>query len=107
MYKNRTECKNNSLLFFGTWEYLNNENFNSIEFDGVISESGINVFEKSGLKQQNAELIENNIPQSIRLIRLNNSARRQMKSLQNNENLRELEKVQEQINNEKCLLQWF
>lgn len=24
----------NSLLFLGTWEYLNNENFNSIEFDG-------------------------------------------------------------------------
>ena len=25
----------NSLLFLGTWEYLNNENFNSIEFDGI------------------------------------------------------------------------
>ena len=59
----------------------------------------------NNLQNTNAELIENNIPQSKRLIRLNNSARRQMKSLQNNKNLRELEKVQEQINNEKCLLQ--
>ena len=24
----------NSLLFLGTWEVLNNENFNTIEFDG-------------------------------------------------------------------------
>ena len=59
----------------------------------------------NNLQNTNAELIENNIPQSKRLIRLNNSARRQMKSLQNNKNLRELEKVQEQIKNEKCLLQ--
>ena len=35
------------------------------------------------LQNTNAELIENNISQSERLIRLNNSARRQMKSLQN------------------------
>ena len=59
----------------------------------------------NNLQNTNAELIENNIPQSKRLIRLNNSARRQMKSLQNNKNLRELEKVQKQIKNEKCLLQ--
>ena len=44
----------NSLLFLGTWEYLNNENFNSIEFDGIKNESGTNAFvmtPKSGLKQ--------------------------------------------------------
>ena len=34
----------NSLLFLGTWEYLNNENFNSIEFDGFKNESGTNSF---------------------------------------------------------------
>ena len=59
----------------------------------------------NNLQNTNAELIENNVSQSERLIRLNNSARRQMKSLQNNKNLLELEKLQEQINNEKYLLE--
>ena len=52
-----------------------------------------------------AELIENNVSQSERLIRLNNSARRQMKTLQNNKNLVELEKLQKQVNDEKYLLE--
>jgi len=34
----------NSLLFLGTWEMLNNANFNSIEFDGFKNESGTNSF---------------------------------------------------------------
>ena len=59
----------------------------------------------NNLQNTNAELIENNVSQSERLIRLNNSARRQMKSLQNNKNLHELEKLQEQVNNEKYLLE--
>lgn len=59
----------------------------------------------NNLQNTNAELIENNVPQSERLIRLNNSARRQMKSLQNNKTIHELEKIQEQVNNEKYSLQ--
>jgi len=61
----------------------------------------------NNLQNTNAELIENNVPQSERLIRLNNSARRQMKALQNNKNIQELEKLQEQVNNEKYLLGWL
>ena len=34
----------NSILFLGTWEFLNNKNFNSIEFDGFKNESGTNGF---------------------------------------------------------------
>lgn len=34
----------NSLLFLGTWEILNNEYFNSIEFDGFKNESGTHAF---------------------------------------------------------------
>lgn len=59
----------------------------------------------NNLQNTNAELIENNIPQNERLIRLNNSARRQMKSLQNNKNIHELQKLQDQVNNEKYLLE--
>lgn len=55
-------------------------------------------------REANAELIENNVSQSEMLIRLNNSARRQMKTLQNNKNIAELENLQEQVKNEKYLL---
>lgn len=58
----------------------------------------------NNLQNTNAELIENNVSQSERLIRLNNSARRQMKTLQNNKNIAELENLQEQVKNEKYLL---
>ena len=53
----------------------------------------------NNLQNTNAELIENNVSQSERLIRLNNSARRQMKTLEKNKNITQLEKIQEQINN--------
>ena len=59
----------------------------------------------NNLQNTNAELIENNIPQSERLIRLNRSAKRQMKALQNNKNIHELEKLQKQVNNEAYLLE--
>ena len=59
----------------------------------------------NNLQNTNAELIENNISQRERLIRLNKSARRQMNVLQNNKNISELEKLQEQVNNEKYLLE--
>ena len=58
----------------------------------------------NNLQNTNAELIENGVSQSERLIRLNNSSRRQMNALQNNKSIRELEKLQEQVKNEKYLL---
>ena len=59
----------------------------------------------NNLQNTNAELIENNVSQSERLIRLNNSARRQMKALQNNRNIVELEKLQEEVKIKKNLLE--
>ena len=79
----------NSILFLGTWEILNNINFNSIEFDGF----------KNNLENTNAELIELNINQRERLIKLNASAKRQMKILSNNKSVKELEILQNQVNN--------
>ena len=58
----------------------------------------------NNLESINSELIESNVSQRERLIRLNNSARRQMKALQNNRNIVELEKLQKQISNENHLL---
>ena len=40
------------------------------------------------MQNTNAELIEEKVPQSERLVRLNNSARRQMKVLKDNKNIK-------------------
>ena len=52
----------------------------------------------SNLENINAELINTGIPQSERLIKLNESARRQMKVLENNKGIKELENLQKEIN---------
>ena len=47
----------NSILFLGTWEFLNNINFNAIEFDGFKNDSGTNAFvmtPKKWIKSTNA-----------------------------------------------------
>ena len=58
----------------------------------------------NNLQNTNAELIEANIPQNERLVSLNNSARRQMETLKNNKNIKELEELQKSINNEELMI---
>ena len=58
----------------------------------------------NNLQNTNAELIEEKIPQSERLIRLNNSARRQMKVLKDNKNIKDLELLQKQVNEDNKLI---
>ena len=58
----------------------------------------------NNLQNTNAELIEAEIPQSERLVRLNNSARRQMKVLKDNKNIKDLELLQKQVNEENNLI---
>ena len=55
----------------------------------------------NNLQNTNAELIEEEVPQSERLVRLNNSARRQMKLLKDNKSIKDLELLQKQVNEEK------
>lgn len=50
------------------------------------------------MENTNAELIEEKVPQNERLVRLNNSARRQMKVLKDNRNIKDLELLQKQVN---------
>ena len=58
------------------------------------------------LENTNAELIRMNIKQSDRLIQLNESARNQMEALKNNKNIKELEVLQQQVNDDnKCLIE--
>ena len=58
----------------------------------------------NNLQNTNAELIEEKVPQNERLIKLNNSARRQMKVLKDNKNIKELEKLQKQVNDDKLMI---
>lgn len=57
----------------------------------------------NNLENINAELISSNIKQSDRLIRLNQSAKNQMEAIKNNKNIKELELLQNQINNNYLL----
>ena len=58
----------------------------------------------NNLQNTNAELIEENIPQNERLVKLNNSARRKMKVLKDNKNIKNLELLQQQVNEENNLI---
>ena len=58
----------------------------------------------NNLENTNAELIEAKVPQSERLVRLNNSARRQMKVLKINKNIQALELLQKQVNEDNNLI---
>lgn len=52
----------------------------------------------NNLENINAELIEMKIPQSERLVKLNNIARKQMKLLKNNKSLNNLEYIENKVN---------
>ena len=60
----------------------------------------------NNLENTNAELIKMNIQQSDRLVQLNESAKNQMEVLKNNKSIKELEVLQEKINeNNKDLIE--
>ena len=58
----------------------------------------------NNLQNTNAELIVEKVPQGERLVKLNNSARRQMEALKNNKNVKDLELLQKQVNEENNLI---
>lgn len=59
----------------------------------------------NNLKNSNVEFIKLNITQAERIIKLNESARNQMESLMNNKNIKELETLQTQVNDDKYLME--
>ncbi len=59
----------------------------------------------NNLENSNAEFIRLNMTQTERLIRLNESARNQMEALLNNKNVKELETLQTQVNDDKYLIE--
>ena len=58
----------------------------------------------NNLENTNAELVRMKVKQSDRLVQLNESARNQMKALKNNKNIKELEVLQQQVNEDNKYL---
>ncbi len=108
----------NTIEFLGIWETLNNPDFKPIEFDGFKRQSGLNSFvltakewresnpdSKGNIRDQatleqlvvlanlesiNSVFIRQGLPQNERLIKLNEIAIIQMKSLITNTNIKRL-----------------
>ncbi len=90
--KNWLRAKN-TIEYLGLWESLNNPLFKGDEFDPLLREAGSNIRDYatinqliclSNMESLNAILIEDGVPQSERLIRLNKIAIHQMDILESN-----------------------
>ncbi|WP_296333931.1 KilA-N domain-containing protein [uncultured Treponema sp.] len=83
----------NTIEYLGIWETLYNSDFNPLEFEGVKKEAGLKAFTNyasmnqliclSNMENLNAVFINDGIPQSERLEKLNKIAIQQMKVLEN------------------------
>lgn len=60
----------------------------------------------NNLENINATLIKNGISQKERLVSLNQAAKKQIEILSNNKNIKELERLQDQVNNGTKRLEW-
>jgi hypothetical protein len=79
----------NTIELLAIWEYLHNQNFKPVEFDGFRMEAGLNGFvmtPKKWIEATNAILIHEGLAQRERLIKLNKIAIQQMSILQDVEN---------------------
>ena len=95
----------NTLEYLGLWERLHNPQFKGVEFDTLLSQAGSNSFTMSptrwsnirdyatinelichsNMENINAVLINDNVPQGERLVKLNQIAIQQMRVLNGNE----------------------
>lgn len=72
----------NTIEFLGIWEQLNNPEFNSIEFDGIRNQAGLNSFSLTPKRW---------VAQPERLLRLNRIAIQQMRVLVGDQGIKRLE----------------
>ena len=59
----------------------------------------------NNLENLNAELIKMDLSQSERLIKLNNSAKKQMELLKSNNNIKELKNLEDKVNKDKIMIE--
>jgi hypothetical protein len=106
VYANEADVLNVALFGMTAKEWRNNnqelsKNGNMRDYTDLLHLIILN-----NLENINAELIRMNIKQSDRLIKLNESARNQMETLKNNKKVKELEVLQQQVNeNNKYLIE--
>ena len=78
---------------------------NNPEIEGNIRDNTdlLHLVILNNLESINSELIKMNLSQEERLIKLNNSARRQLQIIKDNNNVKELTSLQKEVNNTKYL----
>ena len=79
---------------------------NNSEMEGNIRDNTdlLHLIILNNLESINSELIKMNLSQEERLIKLNNSARRQLQIIKDNNNVKELTSLQKEVNDTKYLL---
>ena len=77
------------IAYLGLWETINNNLFNRVEFDTVKADL-LHLVILNNLEISNSEFIKLGLKQSERLIRLNESARKQIETLKNSKSIEEL-----------------
>ena len=66
----------NTIEFLAVWEILHNPNFNRVQFEAVKNEAGLNRFVMTPTKW-----IEQKISQKERLLKLRDTAKRQLETI--------------------------
>ena len=66
----------NTIEFLAVWEILHNPNFNRVQFEAVKNEAGLNRFVMTPIKW-----IEQKISQKERLLKLRDTAKRQLETI--------------------------
>ena len=86
------------------WEEIHNQDFNLVEFDQIKTEYGRKSFAMSPTQLVKKTKVIVIVSNGERLVRLNYLARRQMKVLKDNKNIKDLELLQKQVNEENNLI---
>lgn len=90
------------LLYFKEWRVSNPDladNGNIRDYTDLLHLVILN-----NLENLNAELIKMNISQSERLVRLNNTARKQIELLQNSKAFKNLEYIEKKVNDKPLII---
>lgn len=90
------------LLYFKEWRVSNPDladNGNIRDYTDLLHLVILN-----NLENLNAELIKMNISQSERLVRLNNTARKQIELLQNSKAFKNLEYIENKVNDKPLII---
>lgn len=96
--------KISTIDYIGLWEEIRNQDFNFVEFDQIKTEYGRKSFAMSPTQWVKKTKVIGIVSNGERLVRLNHLARSQMEVLKDNKNIKDLELLQKQVNEENNLI---